>query len=162
MKYGDLSTIVQLGVGLHLGTAVLQFYTELGIRPLEAKIARIKTLFLVENPAERPPDALQEELDQLESRYELFKIEFFREYRGCVGFMAIVAFVLVIFLIMIALWAGVTIEGSWYWFPVTAIILSFVPAPVTLGLLSLVAGLRIKPLRRDTENLEQRAVKAVP
>ena len=162
MKYGDLSSIVQLGVGLHVGTAVLQLYTELGIKPLEQKIARIRSLFLVENAAERPPDALREELDRLESRYELFKIEFFREYKWCVGLMTGVACLLAIFLVMIAAWAEVTIEGAWYCFPGAAIILSFAPAPVTLVLLWLIASLRLGPLKRDTECLEQRAVKAVP
>jgi hypothetical protein len=162
MKYGDLSSIVQLGVGLHVGTAVLQLYTELGIKPLEQKIARIRSLFLVENVAERPPEMLREELDQLESRYELFKIEFFQEYKWCVVLMTGVAFLLAIFLVMIAAWADVAIEGVWYWFPGAAIILSFIPAPATLILLWLIANSRLRPLKRDSENLERRAVKAVP
>jgi hypothetical protein len=161
MKYGDLSSIVQLGVGLHVGTAVLQLYTELGIKPLEQKIARIRSLFLVENVAERPPDALGEELDRLESRYELFKIEFFEEYKWCVVLVTGVACLLAIFLVMIAVWADATIEGAWYWFPYAAIILSFAPAPGTLGLLWLMASMRVGPLKRDTANLEQRAVRAV-
>jgi len=145
-----------------VGTAVLQLYTELGVKPLEQKIARIRSLFLVENVAERPPDPLREELDRLESRYDLFKIEFFQEYKWCVGLMTGVACLLAIFLVMIAAWAEVTIEGAWYWFPGAAIILSFAPAPVTLVVLWLIASLRLASLKRDTENLEQRAVRAVP
>jgi hypothetical protein len=162
MKYGDLSSIVQLGVGLHVGTAVLQLYTELGIKPLDQKIARIRSLFLVENAGERPPEALREELDRIESRYELFKIEFFQEYKWCVGLVTGVACMLAIFLVIIAAWAEVTIEGAWVGFPAAAIFLSFCPAPVTLALLWLAASLRVGPLRKDAENLEQRAVKAVP
>jgi hypothetical protein len=162
MKYGDLSSIVQLGVGLHLGTAVLQLYTEFGIKPLERKIARIRSLFLVETLADRPPDALREELDRLEGRYEIFRIEFFQEYKWCVALMTGVALVLAIFLVMIAVWADVRIEEAWYWFPVAAIILSFAPAPVTVALLWLIASLRVSRLKKDTEDLERRATRAAP
>jgi hypothetical protein len=148
MKYGDLSTIAQLGVGLNVGTAVLQFYTELGIKPLDQKIARIKSLFLVENVAERPPEALREELNQLESRYELFKIDFFQAYKWCVGLLTAVAFLLAVFLVMIALWADVSIEGTWVWFPVAVITLSLATAPLTLGWLWLKASVRRRPRRK--------------
>ena len=47
MKYGDLASIVQLGVGLHVGTAVLQLYGELGVQPLERKISGIRRLFRI-------------------------------------------------------------------------------------------------------------------
>jgi hypothetical protein len=102
-----------------------------------------------------------EELDLLESRYELFKIEFFQEYKWCVGLTAGVACVLAIFLVMIAAWAEATIERDWDWFLGAAIVLSFAPAPVTLAWLWLAASLRVRPLESDTENLEQRAVRAV-
>ena len=55
MKYGDLSSVVQLGVGLHVGGAVLQLFGELGV-PLERRIARIRGLFRLPE-AERPPGA---------------------------------------------------------------------------------------------------------
>src|ERR1700734_1445013 len=48
-----------------------------GATPLERRIGRIRTLFNLPEH-ERPPANLGEELDQLESRYELFKIDFFR------------------------------------------------------------------------------------
>lgn len=77
MNYGDLASIVQLGVGLHLGTAVLQIYGELGVAPFERRIARIRSLIRPEATATE----LEAELSQLEGRYELFKIEFFNQYR---------------------------------------------------------------------------------
>jgi hypothetical protein len=45
MKNGDLSSVVQLGVGLHVGTAVLQIFADFGVTPLERRIARVRTLF---------------------------------------------------------------------------------------------------------------------
>ena len=39
MKYGDFSSLVQLGAGLHIGTAFLQVYGELGVE-LDVEIDR--------------------------------------------------------------------------------------------------------------------------
>src|SRR5689334_3204346 len=117
MKYGDLSSIVQLGVGLHIGTAVLQMYGELGIAPLERRISRIRRLFQGPEP-ERPPRELEEELNIVESRYGLFKIEFFREYRWCVVLNTAVAVLLATALIVIAVKADDPISTGYEWFPV--------------------------------------------
>src|SRR5262245_44387683 len=122
MKYGDLSSIVQLGVGLHVGTAVLQVFGEFGVAPLERRIARIRSLFRLPDP-ERPPQSLEEELDQLESRYELFKIDFFNQYRWCVVIYTIVAAVLAVFLIVIAVKADEVILDGYEWFAVVSIAL---------------------------------------
>ena len=44
MKYGDFSSVVQLGVGLHVGTALLQLYGELGVQPLVRVLNRTRSL----------------------------------------------------------------------------------------------------------------------
>jgi hypothetical protein len=80
MKYGEFSSIVQLGVGLHVGTAVLQLYGELGVEPLSRAIARTRSLFVAPEQ-ERPPKHIENDLDRLESRYEIFKIRLFKEYK---------------------------------------------------------------------------------
>jgi hypothetical protein len=107
MKYGDLSSIVQLGVGIHLGTAVLQLYSELGMAPMERRLARIRDLFKLPE-GDCPPPELREELDRLEGRYGLFKIGFFKRYRWLVAVDSIVAVVLAVFLIIIACRQGMT------------------------------------------------------
>jgi len=68
MKYGDFSSLVQLGIGLHLGTALLQMYGELGVAPLVRTIDRVRSLYLVPE-GEQPPKSLKEELERLESKY---------------------------------------------------------------------------------------------
>ena len=157
MKYGDLSSIVELGVGLHVGTAVLQLYGELGVAPLERRIARIRKLFLLPNEAERPSKELEEELNIVESRYELFKIDFFRQYRWCVALNSAVALVLTVLLIVIAVKADDPMNGS-EWFAVLAIALSFLPAPFILGALWLDAQTRVQVLKSKADGIETRAL----
>jgi hypothetical protein len=157
MKYGDLSSIVQLGVGLHVGTAVLQLYGELGVAPLERRIARIKRLFSLPE-AERPCRDLEEELNWVESRYGLFKIEFFREYRWCVALNSAVAVILAGFLIVIAFKADDQILDGFEWFAVFAIAGSFLPAPLILGSLWFDARKRVKTLKSKADSIEKRAL----
>jgi hypothetical protein len=159
MKYGDLSSVVQLGVGLHVGTAVLQLFGELSVTPLERRIARVKSLFRLPD-AERPPRILEEELDQLESRYELFKIDFFNRYRWCVAVNSIVAVVLAVFLIIIAIKADDVIRDGYEWFAIVSIALSFLPAPLILGALWFDAQRRVKTLKSVAASIETRALQA--
>ncbi|MCK1304151.1 MULTISPECIES: hypothetical protein [unclassified Bradyrhizobium] len=158
MKYGDLSSIVQLGVGLHIGTAVLQLYGELGIAPLERRISRIRRLFRVPDEAERPSPELEEELNWVESRYELFKIEFFREYRWCVVANTVVAFALAALLVVIAIFADQEVSNGHEWFVVFAIAASYLPAICIFGSLWTDAQRRVKPLEAKADSVEKRAL----
>lgn len=157
MKYGDLSSIVQLGVGLHVGTAVLQLYSELGMAPMERRLARIRDLFKLPE-SECPSAELREELDRLEGRYGLFKIGFFKQYRWLVAANSIVAAVLAIFLIIIACKAGDEILARHEWFAVVAVGLSFIPAPLMLGVLWWDARQRLAPLKEAADDIETRAI----
>jgi hypothetical protein len=65
MKYGDFSSLVQLEVGLHLGTALLQLYGELGMQPLVRTVERIK--ILISEEVSNLPNEIKYELSQLES-----------------------------------------------------------------------------------------------
>jgi len=157
MKYGDLSSIVQLGVGLHVGTAVLQLYSELGMAPMERRLARIRGLFKLPE-GECPSAELREELDRLEGRYGLFKISFFKQYRWFVAANSIVAVILAAFLIVIACKAGDDILKQYEWFVVAAIGLSFIPAPLMLGVLWWDARQRVAPLKKVADDIETRAI----
>jgi len=157
MKYGDLSSIVQLGVGLHVGTAVLQLYSELGVAPMERRLARIRELFKLPE-GDCPSPELREELARLEGRYGLFKIDFFKRYRWLVTVNSIVAVVLVVFLIVIACKAGDVIREGYEWFTVLAISLSFIPAPLMVGTLWWDARQRVAPLKKVADDIEARAI----
>ncbi len=156
MNYGDLASIVQLGVGLHLGTAVLQIYGELGVAPFERRIARIRSLIRPEATATE----LEAELSQLEGRYELFKIEFFNQYRFYMVVNSIVALALAVLLIIIAIKAADVITEGWEWFAVLSIAMSLLPAPLTLVALWFEARRRLRTLMSDAERIESEALKA--
>lgn len=157
MKYGDLSSIVQLGVGLHVGTAVLQLYSELGLAPMERRLARIWDLFKLPE-GDCPSPELREELARLEGRYGLFKISFFKQYRWIVAVNSTIGAVLAIFLVIIASKAGDNILDGYEWFPVVAMSLSLLPAPLMLGALWLDARQRVAPLKKIADDIETRAI----
>lgn len=157
MKYGDFSSLVQLGVGLHFGTALLQLYGELGVAPLVRTIARTRSLFAVPKD-ERPPKAIEDDLDRLESKYEIFKIQLFNEYKKYVFFNLAVAFVLAVMLAIIAFKADDTIADAWEPVTVLIVFLSIFPAPITLGVLWFDAGRQVKPLKFEADKVEERAL----
>lgn len=159
MKYGDLSSIVQLGVGLHVGTAVLQIYGELGFIPLERKLARTKALFRLPED-ERPPSELEEEIERLESRYDLFKIDFFHQYSWFVKLNSIVAVLLAIVLVVVSVKADDVLQNGYELFAVLAIGLSYMPAPLTLGALYMDARERVRSLEEEAARIEERALES--
>lgn len=156
MKYGDFSSVVQLGVGLHVGTAVLQLYGELGLQPLSRAIARTRSLFLAPEH-ERPSREVEEDLLSLEGKYEIFKIRLFKEYTKYVLGNSVVALVLALILTIIAYKADDPITEPWEPVTVLFVVLSLFPAPVSLGVLWFDADRQIKPLKREADALERRA-----
>jgi hypothetical protein len=157
MKYGDFSSLVQLGVGLHVGTALLQLYGELGVQPLVRTIARTRSLFVVpEN--ERPPKTIESELDRLESKYEIFKIRLFNEYKKYVLVNSLVALLLAILLTIIAFKAGDQITDDWDMVTIFIVFISIFPAPISLGILWFDAGQQVKPMKLEADALEKRAL----
>jgi hypothetical protein len=158
MKYGEFSSVVQLGVGLHLETAVLQLYGELGLEPLSRAIARTRSLFVAPEQ-ERPPMDIEEDLDRLESRFEIFKIRLFKEFKKYVLGNAIIAGSLAIVLTVVAFKYDDTIT----WEPVTVFLvgLSLLPAPVSLCVLWFDADRQLKPMKQEADALEKRASAAL-
>jgi hypothetical protein len=157
MKYGDFASLVQLGVGLHVGTALLQMYGELGVAPLVRTIGRARSLFLAPQ-GERPPKALEDELDRLESKYEIFKIRLFQEYRKYVRINSIVATALAIILVVIAYKAQDDVREGYEWTTIVMFALSLLPAPLTLGALWIDANRQVKPMKDEADDLEKRAL----
>lgn len=155
MKYGDFSSLVQLGVGLHVGTVILQMYGELGMAPLARVFTRTRNLFLAPHN-ERPPQELEEELDALESKFEIFKIQFFQEYRRYVIYNSIAAVALAIILVIIAFKAEDKIEDGWEWTAIGMAALSLLPALITFGVLWFEAHKRVKPMKEKADDLERR------
>jgi hypothetical protein len=160
MKYGDFASLVQLGVGLHVGTALLQLYGELGVAPLARALSRTRGLFAApEN--ERPPKEIEEELERLESRYEIFKVRLFKEYRKYVFFNLLAAALLAIILTIIAFKADDAITPAWEWMTILMPVLSVLPGPISLAVLWIDANRQVKPMRATADELEERATRSV-
>jgi hypothetical protein len=147
MKYGDFSSLVQLGVGLHAGTALLQLYGEFGLQPVERAIARLKYAL---SDQDAPPDNL-DRLSQLEAELSIFKIQLFNEYKKYMKGNLVIAGVLTACLTYIAFYNDDTISTVWAG---CLAVLSCIPAPITLAVLWLDATRQISPLRNRVSRLE--------
>ncbi len=154
MKYGDFSSLVQLGVGLHIGTALFQLYGEFGMQPLVRTLARIKSMH--DDKEDQLPDDLREEVNDLEGRFEIFKIQFFNEYKKYFKINSLAAVLLLLLLIVLAYLAEEQVAAEW---TVLIVALSALPAPVTLAALWLDAANAIKPITKLADDLEARIQK---
>jgi hypothetical protein len=151
---------VQLGVGLHVGTALLQLYGELGVAPLTRALGRTRSLFSApEN--ERPPPAVEEELARLESQYEVFKVRLFKEYRKYIFFNLGAAGLLAAILTVIAFKADDPITDGWEWTTIVMSALSVLPGPLSLAVLWFDASRQVKPMWDTADELEERATRSV-
>jgi hypothetical protein len=153
MKYGDFSSLVQLGAGLHAGTALLQLYGDIGLAPLVRRISRVRSLVEIGGM----PADIVEDLARVESDFEIFKIRHFNEYKRFVKANFGVAAALVVLLAVIAYLAETEVPAQ-----ITIIIVAFsvFPAPITLGVLWWDASQSSKQIHARAERLELRAIEA--
>jgi hypothetical protein len=150
LKYGDFSSLVQLGVGLHAGTALLQLYGEFGLQPIERAIARVRDVL-------EPQDVLHEQLAKIEAELAIFKIQLFNEYKRHVRINFVVAIILTLCLVYISFFAEEAIDFTW---ALIFFALSCLPAPVTLLALWHDASNQIRPLRGRLTKLEDSALRS--
>jgi len=155
MKYGDFSSLVQLGVGLHVGTAILQLYGEIGAEPLVRTLARIKGL-LADQPE---PSDLRDQYEQLASDYDIFKIRLFNEYKKYIKINAGVAIGLVVTLTIIAFKSDDPIDDYWTMITVPIVGLSILPAVCTFAALWHDASRLVAPMKARADKLEEGALK---
>jgi hypothetical protein len=157
MKYGDFSSLVQLGVGLHVGTAILQLYGEIGAQPLVRTLARIKGL--LPDGTDLASKGLREEYDQITSDFDIFKIRLFNEYKKYIKINACVATALVLVLTIIAFKADDAIDEHWMMITVPIVALSVLPAVCTLGVFWYDASQLVVPMKARADRLEKMALK---
>lgn len=180
MKYGDFSSLVQLGVGLHVGTALLQIYGEIGVAPLERRLARLRSLV---EASESPGDQVAGELgdgvgeapteenatssngeveltlSRLESDLVIFKVQFSQEYWWYTRVNAVVAGLLIIFLIVISYKFDDELPG---FISIVFTFFSALPALMSLAMLWGGSERVLSPLRQRVEKLEDRAIGGGP
>jgi hypothetical protein len=151
MKYGDFSSLVQLGVGLHAGTALLQIYGDIGIQPFVRTLTRIRQLLEGTDP--HVPAA--EEFAQLESDFDIFRIQLFQEYRKYVVVNFAVAAVLMLLLVLIAYKADDPLSDV---FSIFIVFGSIVPGPATVFILWCNASDQLAPLMARASALQAEAL----
>lgn len=139
MNLSEFSSVLQLGVGLHAGTALLQSILEFASAPIFARVdrlvkvaeLRVERLRKANKPAEEAYEILSE-LNDIRGLLALKRVQFFHEYKLAAGANAIVAVALYGFLCWAALQAdyklGVTLA-------VFLIVLSALPAVGSIAIL---------------------------
>ncbi|WP_314959020.1 hypothetical protein [Bradyrhizobium cosmicum] len=157
MKYGDFASIVQLGVGLHIGTAVLQLYGEIGAEPLVRALSRIRTS--IDDLDQARGREARDEYEQLASDYEIFKIRLFNEYKNYIKINSLVASTLFVLLVAIAFKNDDPIEGEWMMVTIPIVAMAFLPALATLGSLWFDASRLANALKVRADALEQRVLR---
>lgn len=152
MKYADFMVLVQLGVGLHAGAALLQLYGDLGTQPLVRIFSRIRAL-LEECKEER--EKIESRLHEIEAEFEFFKIRFFNEFKKYLIVNTSVAILLVVLLIFMSYSANAPLTGIVSVFIIAA---SFLPALVTLSAVLINARNQIKPIIEAARALQDEAM----
>lgn len=156
MKYGDFASLVQLGAGLHIGTALLQTYGEIGVAPLLRTLSRINSLMQeLKGSNQALVDDLAEELDHINANFEIFRIQLFNEFKKYVVINSIVAVILVVALVMIAYKTGDDLSPEMAVFLIFA---SVVPGPLSVAVLWIDASHELAPLKKRADSLEQRCI----
>jgi hypothetical protein len=150
MKYGDFASLVQLGVGLHAGTALLQLYGEIGMQPLMRTLSRIRSLV-----SDEASLSTKEDLEQLESDFDIFRIRLFNEFKKYVVINLAAATLLVAILVWISYKADNPLSDS---LSVVFVLVSVFPAPATLGTLWFDASRQLRPLTGRANDLQSRAL----
>lgn len=148
-----------MGIGLHLGTALLQLYGELGLQRVNRTMSRIKRAMegaSCDNSSEhKANDTLKDEFDDLETEYEVFKIRLFNEYIKYIIANSAVAGLLTLILIFISFCFSCEIKPFWA-FMITWP--SVLPAPLLLVIYWINASERVRPIFEKAKKLEDNAI----
>jgi hypothetical protein len=102
MTLGDFSSVVQLGVGLHAGTALLQSITELTASPLSRRLSRLHRIAEIKLSSNTQAQDLHDQASDLIGDLEIKKVQFFNEYKEVVAVNAAFAIFLALLLAVIA------------------------------------------------------------
>lgn len=139
MSLSDFSSVLQLGVGLHAGTALLQPILEFASAPIVARadrLARIAELRVDRlrrtGKASHAAETLLDDLNDIRGLLALDRVLFFQEYKIAAAANAVVAAILYGLLSWAALDPAQNVEKLW---AACLIALSAGPAVASLAIL---------------------------
>ena|ERR1035441_4024395 len=102
MTLGDFSSVVQLGVGLHAGTALLQSIAEMTASPLSRRLSRLHQIAALKLRSNPNAQDLYDHASDLIGDLEIKKVQFFNEYKEVVAVNGAFAIALALLLAFIA------------------------------------------------------------
>lgn len=103
MTLGDFSSVVQLGVGLHAGTALLEPIAEFTQSALSRRLGRLHKIAELKLKHGRPgAQDVYDHASDLLGDLEVKKVQFFNEYKTVVEVNGAVAIVLALLLALLA------------------------------------------------------------
>jgi hypothetical protein len=132
MTLGDFSSVVQLGVGLHAGTALLQSIADLTATPLSRRLRRLREISEAKLARNASFQDIHDQACDLAGDLEIKKVQFFNEFRKVVAVNTAVSGALALLLGVIAFFFGEEIDVG---IGLLIALASFVPAPLSLGFL---------------------------
>jgi hypothetical protein len=152
MKVQDFFSIVQLGVGIHAGTALLQLSGEFGLAPVERRIDNLTT-WLEQSAIEgRSLPECEDDLRVVKTRLQTARAGYQRIYRNCVyvtfGFGIFLAWLLAVMSFL----ADADID---YLPGLGIVLLCFVPAIITYAILWGKVTKALEPIRMAVERIEE-------
>lgn len=110
MNVQDFYSIVQLGVGIHAGTAILQISGELGVAPVEKKVANIKEWLREEKDRGFQLEEIEDKLNLIKIDLSVFRSNYDRLYRGSVHWTFGFGCLLTLMLVLMSFFAEVKIS----------------------------------------------------
>lgn len=159
MTLGDFSSVVQLGVGLHAGTALVESITELTESPLSRRLSRLDRIAEAKVKSGRPgAQDLYDQASDLLGDLEIKKVQFFNEYKTVVEVNAAVAIVLALLLSVISFLYGEEIN---FIIGLLVVLASLGPASASLVFLWSRWKSNTTSLRDSTETLHKKLISCV-
>jgi hypothetical protein len=161
MKLGDFASVLQLGVGLHVGSALLQTVAEFASSPISKRIERLAKLATLRrtrleaigSSETAAATALEDDTLDTLSTLELKKVQFFNEYRIAAIVNTCAAAALFALLVLAAVEADFCIHG----FAAALIVISsFAPAVLSLAILWVRWDVNTKDIHAGIKSIERR------
>jgi hypothetical protein len=157
MKLNDFSSVLQLGVGLHTGTVLLQSVAEFASSPMTIRLARLAKIAELRCNAKGGSsdscEVLHEQALDLQADLETKKVQFFNEYRIAAKLNACVAVLLFAVLAWAAIDSDAMVSVSLAAFLIG---LSFAPAAISLIVLWRRWQRNTESLRKQIDELDRR------
>lgn len=139
MQLSDFSSVLQLGVGLHAGTVLLQAIFEFASAPMTAKLERFAKFAALRRDKMTKrgddPTAIEEVEGRIldaQSSLEVKKVQFFNEYKTAAKINTAVS----VLLFCLLVWAAIKpAHDVYWWLQVGIVFLSAGPALLSLCIL---------------------------